>query len=146
MKCYILYNIGRDMAYGEKIMNAWDGIINGTSEYVGTMDENDPDVATAIVGAPACGDVVMLQAIIKNDIIEKVVFTAYGCTSAMVASELGAKKMTGLSIENALSIRNSDIAVELSLPPVKWHCSVLVEDAIKKLISNYQEKKDKITN
>ena len=126
------------MAYSEKVIDHLENPRN-----VGSLDRNDPDVGTGMVGAPACGDVMKLQLKINDSgIIEDAKFTTSGCGSAIASSSLITTMVKGQSIEDALAISNSDIAKELSLPPVKIHCSVLAEDAIKAAINDYQTKKD----
>lgn len=111
---------------------------------VGTMNKNDPDVGTGLVGAPACGDVMKLQ--IKVDsagIIQDVKFKTFGCGSAIASSSYMTERVRGLSLEQAGGIKNTEIAKELSLPPVKLHCSMLAEDAIRSAIKDYQSKRVK---
>jgi nitrogen fixation NifU-like protein len=125
------------MAYSEKVMDHMENPRN-----VGSLDRNDPDVGTGMVGAPACGDVMKLQLKINdNGIIEDAKFKTFGCGSAIASSSLITTMVKGQSIDYAISISNADIARELSLPPVKIHCSVLAEDAIKAAINDYQTKK-----
>lgn len=108
---------------------------------IGSLDSNDQDVGTGIVGAPACGDVMKLQLKISDSgIIEEAKFKTFGCGSAIASSSLITTWVKGKTIEDALKIKNSDIAKELSLPPVKIHCSVLAEDAIKSAINNWSLK------
>jgi nitrogen fixation NifU-like protein len=126
------------MAYSDKVIDHLENPRN-----VGSMDRNDPDVGTGMVGAPACGDVMKLQLRINDDgIIEEAKFKTFGCGSAIASSSLITTMVTGQSVELAMGISNADIAQELSLPPVKIHCSVLAEDAIKAAISDYQTKKN----
>ena len=108
---------------------------------VGRLNENSNDVGTGLVGAPSCGDVMKLQIEVKNDIIEKAVFKAFGCGSAIASSSLMTEWVKGKSVDEAMSIQNTDIVEELSLPPVKIHCSVLAEDAIKAAINDYKKQK-----
>ena len=125
------------MAYSDKVIDHLESPRN-----VGSLDRNDPDVGTGMVGAPACGDVMKLQLRINdNGIIEDAKFKTFGCGSAIASSSLITTMVKGQSIDLALSISNADIARELSLPPVKIHCSVLAEDAIKAAIKDYQTKK-----
>ncbi len=125
------------MAYSDKVVNHYENPQN-----VGSLDKNDPDVGTGLVGAPACGDVMKLQLKINDDgIIEDAKFKTFGCGSAIASSSLVTTLVKGRTVEDALTIKNSDIARELSLPPVKIHCSVLAEDAIKAAIADYQKKK-----
>lgn len=125
------------MAYSDKVIDHMESPRN-----VGSLDRNDPDVGTGMVGAPACGDVMKLQLKINDSgIIEDAKFKTFGCGSAIASSSLITTMVKGESIDTALSISNADIARELSLPPVKIHCSVLAEDAIKAAINDYQTKK-----
>ena len=125
------------MAYSDKVIDHMESPRN-----VGSLDRNDPDVGTGMVGAPACGDVMKLQLRINDSgIIEDAKFKTFGCGSAIASSSLITTMVKGQSIDLALSISNADIARELSLPPVKIHCSVLAEDAIKAAINDYQTKK-----
>ena len=124
------------MAYSEKVLDHYENPRN-----VGRFDEDDQDVGTGMVGAPACGDVMRLQIKVNDDgIIEDARFKTYGCGSAIASSSLLTEWVKGKSLDEAGDIRNTDIAEELCLPPVKIHCSVLAEDAIKAAIKNYKEK------
>ncbi len=124
------------MGYSEKVIDHLENPRN-----VGSLDRNDPDVGTGMVGAPACGDVMKLQLKINDSgIIEDAKFKTFGCGSAIASSSLITTMVKGQSIEDALAISNAEIAKELSLPPVKIHCSVLAEDAIKAAINDYQTK------
>lgn len=124
------------MAYSDKVLDHYENPRN-----VGTMDENDPSVGTGMVGAPACGDVMRLQIKVSKDgIIEDAKFKTYGCGSAIASSSLLTEWVKGKRLDDANRITNSDIATELALPPVKIHCSVLAEDAIKTAIDNYRRK------
>ncbi|MEY8213568.1 MAG: Fe-S cluster assembly scaffold IscU [Colwellia sp.] len=124
------------MAYSEKVIDHYENPRN-----VGSMDKNDPSVATGMVGAPACGDVMKLQLKISDDgIIEDAKFKTYGCGSAIASSSLVTEWVKGKSIEEAGKIKNTAIAEELALPPVKIHCSILAEDAIKAAIEDYKSK------
>lgn len=125
------------MAYSEKVIDHYENPRN-----VGSMDKNDPNVATGMVGAPACGDVMKLQLKISDDgIIEDAKFKTYGCGSAIASSSLVTEWVKGKSIDEAGEIKNTAIAEELALPPVKIHCSILAEDAIKAAIADYRAKK-----
>lgn len=127
------------MAYSDKVINHFENPQN-----MGSLDKNDPRVGTGLVGAPACGDVMKLQLKIDDDgIIEDARFKTFGCGSAIASSSLVTTMVKGKSIEEAMRIKNSDIARELSLPPVKIHCSVLAEDAIKAAIADYQRRRGK---
>ncbi|MBA6230921.1 MULTISPECIES: Fe-S cluster assembly scaffold IscU [unclassified Colwellia] len=124
------------MAYSEKVIDHYENPRN-----VGSMDKNDPQVATGMVGAPACGDVMKLQLKINADgIIEDAKFKTYGCGSAIASSSLVTEWVKGKSIDEAATIKNTAIAEELALPPVKIHCSILAEDAIKAAIEDYRTK------
>jgi nitrogen fixation NifU-like protein len=125
------------MGYSDKVIDHLENPRN-----VGSMDRNAEDVGTGMVGAPACGDVMKLQLKINDSgIIEDAKFKTFGCGSAIASSSLITTMVKGQSIDHALSISNAEIAQELSLPPVKIHCSVLAEDAIKAAIADYQTKK-----
>jgi nitrogen fixation NifU-like protein len=124
------------MAYSAKVIDHYENPRN-----VGSFDKNDPSVATGMVGAPACGDVMKLQLKISKDgIIEDAKFKTYGCGSAIASSSLVTEWVKGKSIEEAGKIKNTDISEELALPPVKIHCSILAEDAIKAAIEDYKSK------
>ena len=124
------------MAYSEKVIDHYENPRN-----VGSMDKDDPSVATGMVGAPACGDVMKLQLKISdNGIIEDAKFKTYGCGSAIASSSLVTEWVKGKSIDEAGEIKNTAIAEELALPPVKIHCSILAEDAIKAAIEDYKSK------
>ena len=126
------------MAYSDKVIDHLENPRN-----VGSLDKADPQVGTGMVGAPACGDVMKLQLKINDSgIIEDAKFKTFGCGSAIASSSLITTMVKGQSVEDALAISNSDIASELSLPPVKIHCSVLAEDAIKAAIKDYQTKNE----
>ncbi len=125
------------MAYSSELMEHYNNPKN-----VGSLDKKDKNVGTGLVGAPACGDVMKLQIKVSDDgIIQDAKFKTFGCGSAIASSSLVTELVKGKSIDEAGTIKNSDIAKELSLPPVKIHCSVLAEDAIKAAISDYQDKK-----
>jgi len=124
------------MPYNEKVMDHYENPRN-----VGSFDNNDKHVGTGMVGAPACGDVMRLQIKVNDDgIIEDAKFKTYGCGSAIASSSLLTEWVKGLTLQEASEIKNTDIAEDLSLPPVKIHCSVLAEDAIKSAISDYNNK------
>ena len=123
------------MAYSDQVLDHYENPRN-----VGRFDENDSDVGTGMVGAPACGDVMRLQIKVEDGIIQDARFKTYGCGSAIASSSLLTEWVKGKSLEDAGQIRNTDIAEELCLPPVKIHCSVLAEDAIKAAIKDYQDK------
>ena len=127
------------MAYGEKVLDHYENPRN-----VGKMDVNDASVGTRMVGAPACGDVMRLQIKVDdNGIIEDAKFKTYGCGSAIASSSLLTEWVKGKTLDQAAEIKNMDIAEELALPPVKIHCSVLAEDAIKAAIADLHEKSAK---
>ena len=123
------------MAYGEKVIEHYTNPRN-----VGTLDKSNPNVGTGLVGAPECGDVMRLQIEVQNNIITDAKFKTFGCGSAIAASSLATEMLKGRSLEEALTIDNMDLVEELSLPPVKIHCSVLAEDAIKAAINDYRTK------
>lgn len=124
------------MAYSEKVIDHYENPRN-----VGSFDKNDPKIATGMVGAPACGDVMKLQLKIdEQGIIEDAKFKTYGCGSAIASSSLVTEWVKGKSIDEASEIKNTAIAEELALPPVKIHCSILAEDAIKAAIEDYKAK------
>ncbi|WP_423973325.1 Fe-S cluster assembly scaffold IscU [Kingella oralis] len=124
------------MAYSDKVIDHYENPRN-----VGTFNKDDSDVGTGMVGAPACGDVMRLQ-IKVNDagIIEDAKFKTYGCGSAIASSSLITEWVKGKSLDDALAIKNSEIAEELELPPVKIHCSILAEDAVKAAVADYRKK------
>ena len=125
------------MAYSDKVLDHYENPRN-----VGTLDKDDPSVGTGMVGAPACGDVMKLQIKVnpETNVIEDAKFKTYGCGSAIASSSLVTEWLKGRSLDDATKIKNSDIATELALPPVKIHCSVLAEDAIKAAINDYNIK------
>ncbi len=126
------------MAYSEKVLDHYNNPRN-----VGSMDKGDQDVGTGVVGAPECGDVMKLQIKVNNaGVIEDAKFKTFGCGSAIASSSLATEWVKGRTLEEALEIRNTDIVNELSLPPVKIHCSVLAEDAIRAAIGDLKDKKD----
>ncbi len=125
------------MAYSEKVIDHYENPRN-----VGSFDKNEKNIGSALVGAPACGDVMKLQIKVdpKTGIIEDAKFRTFGCLSAIAASSLATERLKGKTLEEASQIKNVEIVEELSLPPVKIHCSVLAEDAIKKAIEDYKNK------
>jgi len=124
------------MAYSEKVLDHYENPRN-----VGSLDKNDPHVGTGMVGAPACGDVMKLMIKVNDDgIIEDAKFKTYGCGSAIASSSLVTEWLKGRTIDEAYAIKNSEIAEELALPPVKIHCSVLAEDAIKAAVADIKAK------
>ena len=125
------------MAYSEKVIDHYENPRN-----VGKLDAEDPNVGTGMVGAPACGDVMRLQIKVNEQgVIEDAKFKTYGCGSAIASSSLATEWMKGKTLEEAETIKNTQLAEELALPPVKIHCSVLAEDAIKAAVRDYREKK-----
>ncbi|AIS16522.1 MULTISPECIES: Fe-S cluster assembly scaffold IscU [Pseudomonas] len=125
------------MAYSEKVIDHYENPRN-----VGKMDAEDADVGTGMVGAPACGDVMRLQIRVNEQgIIEDAKFKTYGCGSAIASSSLATEWMKGKTLDEAETIKNTQLAEELALPPVKIHCSVLAEDAIKAAVRDYKQKK-----
>jgi len=125
------------MAYSEKVLDHYNNPRN-----VGILDAASKDVGTGMVGAPACGDVMKLQIEVKDNVIEDVKFKAYGCGSAIASSSMVSEMIKGMTIEEAREVKNTDIVEELSLPPVKIHCSVLAEDSIKAALKNYMSKQE----
>jgi nitrogen fixation protein NifU and related proteins len=124
------------MSYSKKLLDHYENPRN-----VGALDKSDPNVGTGMVGAPACGDVMKLQIRVSDTgVIEDAKFKTYGCGSAIASSSLVTEWVKGKTLDQALAIKNSTIAEELALPPVKIHCSVLAEDAIKAAIQDYQSK------
>ena len=125
------------MAYNAKVIDHYENPRN-----VGNLDKNSPKVGTGMVGAPACGDVMKLQIEVdeQSNIIQKAVFKTYGCGSAIASSSLATEWLKGRTLDEADNIKNIEIAEELKLPPVKIHCSLLAEDAIKAAIKDYKEK------
>ena len=126
------------MAYSDKVIDHYENPRN-----VGKFDDADDSIGTGMVGAPACGDVMRLQIQVSDEgIIKDAKFKTYGCGSAIASSSLLTEWVKGKNLDEAASIKNTEIAQELSLPPVKIHCSVLAEDAIKAAVQNYREKQD----
>ena len=126
------------MAYSDKVIEHYENPRN-----VGTLDKDDPNVGTGLVGAPACGDVMRLQMKISDEgIIEDAKFKTFGCGSAIASSSLVTEWVKGKTVDQAMTISNKDVARELALPPVKIHCSVLAEDAIKAAIDDFKKKRD----
>ena len=124
------------MAYSEKVIDHYENPRN-----VGALDKNDPSVGTGMVGAPACGDVMKLQIKVNpQGVIEDAKFKTYGCGSAIASSSLVTEWVKGKTLDQAMEIRNTQIAEELALPPVKIHCSILAEDAIKAAVEDYRKK------
>jgi nitrogen fixation NifU-like protein len=130
------------MAYSDKVLDHYENPRN-----VGTLDKNDPNVGPGMVGAPACGDVMKLMIKVSDDgIIEDAKFKTYGCGSAIASSSLVTEWLKGKTIDEAYAIKNSAIAEELALPPVKIHCSVLAEDAIKAAVADIKAKKQMLVD
>ncbi|MBI3723118.1 Fe-S cluster assembly scaffold IscU [bacterium] len=123
------------MAYSDKVVDHFNKPRN-----VGSFDKTDPDVGTGIVGAPECGDVMKLQLKVKDGVIEDAKFKTFGCGSAIASSSLATEWVKGKTLDQALEIKNTQIVEELSLPPVKIHCSVLAEDAIKAAVNDLKKK------
>ena len=132
------------MAYSKKVVKRFEDVLNNPAAHsVGRFDPNDPDIATGMTGAPACGDVMKLQ--LKLDIDERIVdvkFKTYGCGSAIASSTMFVEMLKGKTIEEAKQVKDKDIAEALELPPIKLHCSVLAEDSIKKAIEDWENKKN----
>ncbi len=130
------------MAYSKEVIERFEGVLNSPKQFsVGRFDPNDPDVATGMTGAPACGDVMKLQ--LKMDKDNKIIdvkFKTYGCGSAIASSTMFVEMLKGRTIEEAKLIKDRDIAEALQLPPIKLHCSVLAEDSIRQAIKNWEDK------
>jgi len=135
----IIFNIFSKYNYDDKVIDHYNNPRN-----VGSLNTNDNDVGTGLVGAPACGDVMKLQIKVnKNGVIEKAVFKTFGCGSAIASSSYATELLKGKNINEASQIKNKDISSYLKLPPVKLHCSLLAEEAIKAAINNYKSKMNK---
>jgi Fe-S cluster assembly scaffold IscU len=128
-------NKTKNMAYGNKVIDHFNNPRN-----VGTLDKSKSNVGTGLVGAPECGDVMRLQIEVNDNIITDAKFKTFGCGSAIAASSLATEWLKGMSIDDAIKMDNMELVEELSLPPVKIHCSVLAEDAIKSAINDYRQK------
>ena len=126
------------MAYSEQVLDHYNNPRNA-----GVMDQHDPSVGTGMVGAPACGDVMRLQIKIEDDVVTDAKFKTYGCGSAIASSSLLTEWVKGMTVSEVQSIKNTEIVEELNLPPVKIHCSVLAEDAIKSAVKDYINKQPK---
>ena len=126
------------MAYSDKVLDHFEKPKN-----IGSFDKNDPSIGTGLVGAPECGDVMKLQIKVENEKIVDAKFKTFGCGSAIASSSLATEWVKGRTLDEAFSVTNTVIVEELSLPPVKIHCSVLAEDAIKAAIADYKEKQTK---
>ena len=127
--------VHNNMAYSNKVIDHYENPRN-----VGSFDKSDTDIGTGMVGAPACGDVMKLQIKVENGIIKDARFKTYGCGSAIASSSLITEWVKGKTLDEAATIKNSEIAEELMLPPVKIHCSILAEDAIKAAVADYKSK------
>ena len=123
------------MAYSEKVIDHYENPRN-----VGSFEKDDPNVGTGMVGAPACGDVMKLQIRVEDGVITDAKFKTYGCGSAIASSSLVTEWVKGKTLDQAATIKNSEIAEELALPPVKIHCSILAEDAIKAAVNDYRNR------
>ena len=129
------------MAYSQKVLDRFDSVLkNPEAHAVGRFDPADPNVATGMTGAPACGDVMRLQLKLNGDLIEDVKFKTYGCGSAIASSTLFVDMLKGKTIQEAKLIKDKDIAEALELPPIKLHCSVLAEESIHKAIEDWEAK------
>ena len=132
------------MAYSKKVVDRFNDVLNNPQQHgVGRFDPNDPNVATGMTGAPACGDVMKLDLKVNpdTDVIEDVKFKTYGCGSAIASSTMFVEMLKGITMTQALEIKDKDIAAALELPPIKLHCSVLAEDSIKRALKDWDEKK-----
>jgi nitrogen fixation NifU-like protein len=128
------------MAYSEKVVDHYENPRN-----VGSFAKDDPTVGTGMVGAPACGDVMKLQIKVEDGIITDARFKTYGCGSAIASSSLVTELVKGMTLDQAAAIKNSELAEELALPPVKIHCSILAEDAIKAAVADYKQRHENTT-
>ena len=129
------------MAYSKKVVDIFNALLSEPQKHaVGRFDPNDPNVATGMTGAPACGDVMRLQLKLNGDTIEDVKFKTYGCGSAIASSTLFVDMLKGKTVEEAKQIKDKDIAKALELPPIKLHCSVLAEESISKAIEDWENK------
>jgi nitrogen fixation protein NifU and related proteins len=130
------------MAYSKEVVDRFEGVLKNPLKYnVGRFNPKDADVASGMVGAPACGDVMKLDLKIKDETIKDVKFKTYGCGSAIASSTMFIDMLKGLTLDEASQIKDKEIAAALSLPPIKLHCSVLAESAIKKAIEHWESKK-----
>ena len=131
------------MAYSKKVVDRFNDVLNNPASHgVGRFDPNDPNVATGMTGAPACGDVMKLDLKVNpdTDVIEDVKFKTYGCGSAIASSTMFVEMLKGITMKEALEIKDKDIAAALELPPIKLHCSVLAEESISKAIEDWETK------
>ena len=136
--------INEHMPYSKKVLDRFEAVTNNPAAHgVGRFDPNDPNVATGMTGAPACGDVMKLDLKLnpETEVIEDVKFKTYGCGSAIASSSMFVEMLIGKTVEEAKNIKDKEIAEALELPPIKIHCSVLAEDSIKKAIQDWEEKK-----
>ena len=133
-------SLNNNMAYSQKVIDRFEGVLNAPEQFsVGRFDPNDPNVATGMAGAPACGDVMKLQLKLdENEMIIDVKFKTYGCGSAIASSSMFVDLLKGKTMEEAKLIKDKDIADALELPPIKLHCSVLAEDSIRKAIEDWE--------
>ena len=130
------------MAYSKEVVERFEGVLKNPSKFnVGRFDPNDADIASGMVVAPSCGDVMKLDLKIKDNIIQDVKFKTYGCGSAIASSTMFVDMLKGSTLEEASQIKDKEIAAALQLPPIKLHCSVLAESAIKKAIEHWESKK-----
>ena len=129
------------MAYSQQVLDRFDSVLKDPDKHsVGRFDPTDPNVATGMTGAPACGDVMRLQLKLNGDLIEDVKFKTYGCGSAIASSTMFVDMLKGKTVEEAKKIKDKDIAKALDLPPIKLHCSVLAEESISKAIEDWESK------
>ena len=129
------------MAYSQQVLDRFESVLKEPEKHsVGRFDPNDPNVATGMTGAPACGDVMRLQLKLDGDLIEDVKFKTYGCGSAIASSTMFVDMLKGKTVEEAKQIKDKDIAKALELPPIKLHCSVLAEESISKAIEDWETK------
>ena len=129
------------MAYSQQVLDRFDSVLKDPDKHsVGRFDPTDPNVATGMTGAPACGDVMRLQLKLNGDLIEDVKFKTYGCGSAIASSTMFVDMLKGKTVEEAKKIKDKDIAEALELPPIKLHCSVLAEESISKAIEDWETK------
>ena len=129
------------MAYSKKVVDRFESVLNNPEKHaVGRFDPKDPNVATGLVGAPACGDVMKLDLKMNGDLIEDVKFKTYGCGSAIASSTMFVEMLKGKTIEQAKQIKDKEIAEALELPPIKLHCSVLAEETIQKAVADWEKK------
>tara|TARA_R100001463_G_scaffold87989_1_gene142642 strand:+ start:93 stop:509 length:417 start_codon:yes stop_codon:yes gene_type:complete len=129
------------MAYSQQVIERFESVLNEPEKHaVGRFDPTDPNVATGMTGAPACGDVMRLQLKLDGDTIEDVKFKTYGCGSAIASSTMFVEMLKGKTVEEAKQIKDKDIAAALDLPPIKLHCSVLAEESIAKAIEDWESK------